>query len=151
MDEDLKSPMLGITAVSVESGNSYFYDGSDGIIYGYENASGVEYKVLSSGLKEELTIEDLHAPENIIIHAKATGLYVIGVTKGLGAYGKIEKGDIVTEIGGIKTKNVTDARAVFEEYSAGDTISVELNRDGQTIRENMTLKTKKDMLSAERG
>ena len=56
----------------------------------------------------------------------------------------------VTEIGGIKTENVSDARAIFDKYSAGDSISVELNRDGQTRHESMILKTKRDMLTAER-
>lgn len=149
--QDLTSPMLGISAVSVEAGNTYFYDGSEGIIYGYENTLGKIYKINSMGVKTELTEADIDDPENIIIDAKATGIYVLNVTRGLGAYGKLERGDIVTELDGVKIASVVDARDVFDGLSAGDTVSVKYFRGEEYAVVKMTLKTKGDMMAAERN
>ncbi len=149
--KDLQKPMLGITAVPVTAGEIYFYDGEEGIIYGYEESKGIKYKVNAAGVKTPLSDAELNNENNGIIDAKATGIYVINVTKGLGAYGKLQKGDIVTGLGGMKIENVNDAREIFQQFSAGDTVAVEFYRNGQVTSSDMTLKTKGDMLAADRN
>ena len=151
INEDLKKPMLGISAVSVEEGVSYIYFGGEGIIYEYVKELGVEYRVNVYGEKKEITAEELFDPNNIRIDAGATGIYVLKVTKGLGADGKLRPGDIVTQLSGVKTASVLDARDIFSKYKAGDTMDVEFYRDGKLTRLGMTLKTKGDMLEAERN
>ena len=151
MNRDLQKPMLGITAVPVEKGNVYFYDGEAGSIYLYKEVDGVKYKVNSVGEATPLKKSDLENKENAVISAKVTGIYVVKVTKGLGAYGKLKKGDIVTGLGGARVEDVADARDIFRNYDAGDTVKVEFYRNGNLTSANMTLKTKGDMLSADRN
>ena len=148
---DLSKPMLGITAVPVEKGNVYFYDSEAGSIFHYKEINGVKCKVISAGEVTPLNKSDLENKENAIISADVTGIYVIKVTKGLGAYGKLKKGDIVTGLGGSRVEDVADARDIFNNYKAGDTVEVEFYRNGNKTSANMTLKTKGDMLSADRN
>ena len=148
---DLQKPMLGITAVPVEKGNVYFYDGEAGSIFIYKEVNGVKYKVNSAGEVIPLDKSDLENEENAVIAAEVTGIYVVKVTKGLGAYGKLKKGDIVTGLGGSSVEDVADARDIFNNYKAGDAVEVEFYRNGNKTSANMTLKTKGDMLSADRN
>jgi S1-C subfamily serine protease len=149
--KDVQKPMLGITAINVEEGNHYFYSGTEGVLYGYENNLGAEYKINAAGAKIKLTEEELQDPNNNIFKAEASGIYVVKVTKGLGAYGKLEYGDIVTELNGVEVAVVNDAREVFESLEAGDSVEVKFYRDGKSTATNMTLKTKGDMLAVEKG
>lgn len=149
--EDLEKPMLGITAINVEEGNHYFYSGTEGVLYGYENKLGAEYKINAAGAKIKLTEEELQDPNNDIFTAEASGIYVVKVTKGLGAYGKLEYGDIVTELNGVEVAVVNDAREVFKSLEVGDSVEVKFYRDGKSTATNMTLKTKGDMLAVEKG
>ena len=149
--EDLNRPMLGITAISVEEGEHYFYNGTEGTLYGYENNLGAEYKVNSNGSKIKLTEEELLDQNNKIFTAGASGIYVVKVTKGLGADGKLEFGDIITELDGVNVSTVNDARAVFNTLNAGDSVEVRFYRDDKNTVIKMTLKTKGDMLAVEKG
>ena len=151
MQRDLQKPMLGITAVHVEDGNVYFYDSVAGSIFHYKEVNGVKCKVNSMGEVIPLDKSDLENKENAVINANVTGIYVVKVTKGLGAYGKLKKGDIVTGLGGSRVEEVADARDIFNSYKAGATVEVEFYRDGKQTSANMTLKTKGDMLSADRN
>lgn len=148
---DLEKPMLGIHAVSVEEGNSYFYCAADGIIYGYENELGKKYRINAYGERFELSKAELEDPDNIVlINTKATGLLVVKITRGLGAYGKLERGDILVELNGEKTANTTEVRAIFGTLSVGEDVEVKIYRNGEPMTLKMTLKTKGDMLAAEK-
>ena len=151
MSKDLRKPMLGISAVPVTAGKMYFYDGAEGVLYNYLELGNVKYKVDSRGSKYILSVEDIENEINEIIDAKATGIYVVGVTKGLGAYGKLQRDDIVTGLGGEIITSVYDARNVFQNFNAGDAIKVDFYRNGEMMSANMILKTKGDMLAAERN
>ena len=151
IEKDLEKTMLGITAINVEEGEHYFYNGTEGNLYGYENNEGTEYKINSVGAKIELTEEELRDPNNDVFTADASGIYVVKVTKGLGADGKLEYGDIVTELNGVSVSVVDDARAIFKTLKAGDSIEVKFVRGGKSTVTNMILKTKGDMLAVEKG
>ena len=148
MAEDLKKPMLGITVVAVKSGNSYFYDSYEGVLYGYQKIGNVEYKVNANGSTEPLTAEELGNPENRIFTAGATGIYVAKITKGLGADGVLKPGDIITKVGNVNVTTLNDTHKIFDEYSAGDVMDVEIFRDGRAQSVKVLLKTKEDMLKA---
>ncbi len=149
ISSDLQKPMLGISAVPVEEGNAYFYDGNEGVIYLYKEIDGVKCKINAAGTAMPLSKADIENEANIIIDAKVTGIYVVKVTKGLGAYGKLQEGDIVVSLGGEKIENVTDAREVFNKLEAGDTVVVGFYRNGKSTKSDMILKTKGDMLAAD--
>lgn len=150
--QDLTKPMLGIHAVSVEQGKSYFYCGAEGIIYEYVNELGQHYKINYAGIKTKLTKSEVEDTANIIItDTVATGLLVVNVTKGLGADGKLTRGDIVVELNGEKTASVTEVRGIFAKLVAGETVDVKIYRDGEPTAVKMTLKTKGDMLAAEKN
>lgn len=148
---DLQTPKMGLSAVSVEKGYWYFYSGSEGAIYYYFEENGVKYKTDFYGSSEKLSESELSDPENKIFEAYATGICVVGVTKGLGADGKIQLWDIVTELDGQPIKSVTEAKIVFQRFNAGDSIQVKFCRNGEMHTVSMTLKTKGDMLAADRN
>ena len=149
MEADLRKPMLGITAVSVQRGNSYFYDGNEGVLFGYQKINNVEYKVNANGRTDVLTKAELEDPKNKIFTAGASGLYVVNVTKGLGADGVLQPGDIITKIGNNEIITISDTQKIFDEYSAGDTMDVEIFRNGSAKSVKVLLKTKEDMLKAQ--
>ena len=75
---------------------------------------------------------------------------MVKVTRGLGAYGKLERGDILVELNGEKTANTTEVRAIFGTLSVGEDVEVKIYRNGEPMTLKMTLKTKGDMLAAEK-
>jgi S1-C subfamily serine protease len=149
IETDLTKPMLGIHAISVEENVDYFYSAAEGKIYLYVNEQGKNYSINAVGEKKELTDAQINDPENMIVHADKTGLLVVGITEGLGAYGKLERGDILVELNGEPTSNTAEVRAIFTKLSAGDTVDVKVYRNGEPLVMKMTLKTKGDMLAAE--
>jgi serine protease Do len=149
IETDLTKPMLGIHAISVEENEDYFYSAAEGKIYLYVNEQGKNYSINSVGEKKELADAQINDPENMIVHADKTGLLVVGITEGLGAYGKLERGDILVELNGEPTSNTAEVRAIFTKLSAGDTVEVKVYRNGEPLVMKMTVKTKGDMLAAE--
>jgi serine protease Do len=151
MEKDLQKPMLGITAVSVQKGRTYFYDGNEGVIFGYQKMNNVEYKVNANGSTEVLTKAELEDPNNKIFTAGASGLYVAKITKGLGADGVLEPGDIITKIGNTEIVTINDTHKIFDQYKAGDIMDVEIFRNGSAKSVKILLKTKEDMLRAQKN
>ena len=61
------------------------------------------------------------------------GAFVDDVTAGGAAdKGGIQSGDIITEVGGYAVTSVSDLTRVLRKFAAGDTVSVEIYRSGQT-------------------
>lgn len=143
---DMGTPMMGITVVSVKQGESYFYDAGEGALYGYQIVDGVEYKVNTNGETERLTEAELNSKENCRFTAKATGMCVMNITKGLGADGKLKKQDIITKINGVTIETIADTHEMFSKFKVGDVIDVEIVRDGVTMNVEILLGTKEDML-----
>ena len=146
---DLEKPMLGVSAVSVEAGTSYFFCGENGRLYPHAEENGKDYYMNEYGETIELTDDILSSEENYIFYADVTGIAIVGVTKGLGADGVLKVNDIVTEIDGVAVKSVAEVKAVFGRFSAGDSIGVTYYRSGEKHHSTMILKTKADMLKAE--
>ena len=63
--------------------------------------------------------------------ADASGVYVISVSLGSAAYGRLEKGDIVTEINGCKIYNLNQLSNILYDLKIGDEIAITYCRDGQ--------------------
>ena len=145
---DLEKPMLGVTAVSVEAGRSYYFDGEKGRIYLHQNSANTDYYIDEYMDQVEITQEMLKDGKNYIFDADVTGIAITGVTKGLGADGVLQIRDIVTEVDGVAVASVVDVKAVFEKFKPGDSVEIKFYRDGKFTQAKMTLKTKGDMLAA---
>ena len=71
------------------------------------------------------------------------GAYIDSVTIGGAAQkGGIQAKDIITEVGGYPVTSVSDLTRVLRKFAAGDTVSVEVYRGGQTKTLTVTLDEK---------
>ena len=71
------------------------------------------------------------------------GAYIESVTAGSAAEkGGIQAKDIITEVGGYGVTSVSDLTRVLRKFAAGDTVSVEVYRDGQMKTLTVTLDEK---------
>ena len=109
---------------------------------------GAEYYLDSSGKSHIITDQMKKDSGNMLLSADATGILIVGVTKGLGAYGKLEKGDIVTSVNGVTVATVADFAEVCLNLGVGQKISVTFIRDGEACSDTITLMTKLDMINA---
>ena len=146
---DLERAMLGVTAVSVTKGESYFFNGEEGRIYIHDEREDGHYIQTDEDKYEKLTDEMLYSANNYLYEARVTGVLITSVTKGLGAYGVLLPKDTVVEVDGIKVTTVAEIKAIFGRFSAGDKVAIKYYRDGEYRTAEMTLKTKGDMLKAE--
>ncbi|MBQ9749284.1 MAG: serine protease [Clostridia bacterium] len=103
---------LGITCVSVTEGHWY--------------------KLLSDRITES---DKAHGS----FCADASGVYVMSVSAGSAAYGKLEKGDIITEINGCKIFNLNQLSNILYDLKVGDEITLTYCRDGQYDTVSITL------------
>jgi S1-C subfamily serine protease len=55
---------------------------------------------------------------------------ITSVSEGYGAEGKLEMGDIIVEVDGIKTSTIYDVMGIANNKRAGDTLRVKFYRDG---------------------
>ncbi len=146
---DLEKAMLGVTAVSVEGGQSYFFNGEEGRIYVHHKMEDGDYIQVDVNQTVKLTEEMLSDKNNYIFYADVTGVVITSVTKGLGADGVLLPKDTVTEVDGIQVTTVPEIKAIFDRFKPGDKVTVKFYRDGEYRTAQMTLKTKGDMLKAE--
>ena len=72
--------------------------------------------------------------------AVSSGAYVSSVSVGSAAADAgIQQGDIITKFGDSKIESATDLMLAVREHAVGDTVSVELNRNGSTQTVSVTL------------
>ena len=103
-----KRPMLGILCVKAEKGKYYVEDGQR----------------LVEIPEEELGQYDASA----LIHPDVSGVLVMGITDGMDAVGKLQRGDIITAVQGIEVFTGEELSAVINDYYAGDTITLTIYR-----------------------
>ena len=71
------------------------------------------------------------------------GAYVESVTQGMAAQrGGIQAKDIITEVGGYEVTSVSDLTRVLRKFKAGETVSVQIYRAGQTKTVSVVLDEK---------
>ena len=146
--DDLKTPMLGVTAIAVEAGKTYYVDNNVGRRYECVEEGGKLYYINEYNTKMELT-DGMLGENNYLVEAIKDGVVITNVTKGLGADGVLLPKDLVTKVNGVEVKTVEEVKQVFKTLNAGDYIEVEFYRDGKLKNATMILKTKGDMLRAE--
>ena len=74
--------------------------------------------------------------------ADASGVYVISVSSGSAASGKLEKGDIITEINGARIYNLSQLSNILYDLKVGDKISLTYRRAGQEYTVSITMSSK---------
>ena len=75
----------------------------------------------------------------VVITPEVDGVYISAVNEGYPAHGKIEAGDIIVSFGGVKTETIEELRAELFKHKVGDTVTVEVWRNGQIISVEVTL------------
>jgi len=103
---------LGITCVSVKEGHWY--------------------KLFSDRITES-------DAANGSFCAKASGVCVLSVSVGSAVYGKLEKGDIITEINGSKIYNLAQLSNILYDLKIGEKITLSYCRGGQYHSVSVTL------------
>ena len=75
----------------------------------------------------------------VVITPEVDGVYISAVTEGYPAHGKIEANDIIVSFGGVKTETIEELRAELFKHKVGDTVTVEVWRNGEIISVDITL------------
>ena len=80
------------------------------------------------------------------------GVYVAGVTEG-GASDKagVQVGDCIISIGDVAVSSYSDIKSQLNNYSVGDTIQMQVIRDGRTLTLNITLDEYRPTTATESG
>ncbi|MBR2472223.1 MAG: PDZ domain-containing protein, partial [Clostridia bacterium] len=80
------------------------------------------------------------SPELAAVNDMPAGLYVAEVSKGSAAdKAGIKKGDIIVAVQDKIVESTKEINDIRDKYSAGDTIKIEVSRDGQTMQFNVVL------------
>lgn len=119
-----KRPVLGIVGVYVEAEHDYIMENREGRLYDVteQDAKAVHNEIVAAGgLPSEVK------------HASASGVLVVSITEGLGADGLLQPDDIIVAVQGTGFDTMTGMMDVINTYYAGDTVSLDVYRDGQTL------------------
>ena len=103
-----KRPVLGITGLFMEGG----------VYYQFTDTGA---KAISEDELDQYNIDDLYRPA-------VSGIYVMAVTEGLGADGKLKPGDIITAMEGEELFSMNDLTDMVLDHYAGDTVTLKVYR-----------------------
>jgi len=151
-EEVTPTVQLGVSGMSVYKNGEYFIT-AEGLYTVLTDYNTNQKYIIQNNDKTYLTDEILatgtfFAPQN-------DGILVIQTVEGTGAHGKVFENDIIISIDGImlnrfNAQSYTGSYELFDfvldilcTYTPGDTIEIEIERGGETIKENITL-TKKN-------
>ena len=152
--EDLARPMMGVSGIPVEAGKSYFFSNETAYTYFVKEENGVKYYMdIIDGEETRVNITDdmIASGVGVLIDADVSGVAILAVTRGLGADGVLEVGDIVTAVDNTAVSTTGEIKTVFSRFKPGDKVDITYYRDGKKFNAKMTLKTKAEMLEAEQN
>lgn len=93
---------------------------------------GISCGTVYEGVEIQLDINTKITPE-------VSGVIVSGVNEGYPAFGKLEVYDIIVSLDGVETLTVEKMRTELFKHKVGDTITLEVWRNGQIIKVEITL------------
>ncbi len=93
---------------------------------------GIQGGTVYNGVKTEVA-------SGVFITPEVDGVYISAVTEGYPAHGKIEANDIIVSFGGVKTETIEELRAELFKHKVGDTVIIEVWRNGQIVSVEVTL------------
>jgi Lon-like protease len=67
------------------------------------------------------------------VHAKATGVLVIGVLGKSPAEGRLEEGDVIVAVDGKQVRTPAELRAAIGRHRPGEKVKITLHRNGKTV------------------
>ena len=130
-----RRPLLGIVGVYVEEGHTYVMDDSQGRIVDCDGSTVAEIRnqITQSGGTPGVTIQ-----------ADASGVYVISVTAGMGAEGKLQVGDIILSVEGVRATSMSVLTEALNDRYVGDSVTVQIERGSSTETVEIVLSAQKD-------
>ncbi|WLV25668.1 SepM family pheromone-processing serine protease [Aciduricibacillus chroicocephali] len=94
---------------------------------------------MMEGSQEKATIVGYKAA-GADIEIKYKGVYVVSAIKGMPAYGKLKKGDLITSIDGTEVKSAEDLMRILQDKQAGDKVQVDYKRGKKKQQAEIQLK-----------
>lgn len=130
-----KRPLLGIVGVYVEADHTYVMDDSQGRIFDCQGTTVEEVRasILQAGGTPGETISPA-----------VSGIYVTGVTEGMGAFGKLQKGDIILSAESMRVTSMSGLMDVVNDMDIGDMITLKISRDGEVLMVQVELMAQKN-------
>lgn len=83
--------------------------------------------------------ETIRIDQMTSVTPEVDGVLIVAVNEGYAAYGKLEMFDIVVSFDGVPTKTIDGLRAELFKHKVGDTVTLEVWRDGKTVTVDITL------------
>ena len=112
-------PVLGITGLFMEGG----------VYYQFTDTGA---KAIPEDELDQYNVNDLYRPA-------VSGIYVMGVTEGLGADGKMKPGDIITAMEGEELFSMNDLTEMVLDHYAGDTVTLKVYRNRRYVDVDIVL------------
>lgn len=81
----------------------------------------------------------IRVTETETITPEADGVLIVAVNEGYPAYGKLELYDIVVSFDGVKVTTIEGLRAELFKHKVGDTVTLEVWRNGEIVTVDITL------------
>lgn len=81
----------------------------------------------------------IRVTETETITPEVDGVLIVAVNEGYPAYGKLEVYDIVVSFAGVKVTTIEGLRAELFKHKIGDTVTLEVWRNGQIVTVDITL------------
>lgn len=130
-----KRPLLGIVGVYVEADHTYVMDDSQGRIFDCQGTTveDIRASILQAGGTPGETISPA-----------VSGIYVTDVTEGMGAFGKLQKGDIILSAESMRVTSMSGLMDVVNDMDIGDMITLKISRDGETLTVQVELMAQKN-------
>ena len=83
--------------------------------------------------------EPIRIDQTNSVTPEVDGVLIVSVSEGYAAYGKLEMYDIVVSFDGVPTTTIEGLRAELFKHKVGDTVTLEVWRDGKIITVDITL------------
>ena len=82
---------------------------------------------------------EIEVAPGVKITPETDGVVVTGINEGFPCYGKLELYDVIFSFDGVKTPTIEKMRAELFKHKVGDTVIIEVWRNGELVRVEVTL------------
>lgn len=130
-----RRPLLGIVGVYVEADRTYVMDDSQGRIFDCQGTTVEEVRA---------SIQQAGGTPGETISPTVSGIYVTDVTEGMGAFGRLQRGDIILSAESMRVTSMSGLMDVVNDMDIGDMITLKISRDGETLTVQVELMAQKD-------
>lgn len=108
-------------------------------IMGIVVAKGEKFTMSDMGFKDIVTDEFYERHPERCYYASQAGVFVISVTEGVDAYGKLQPGDIIIKAGKTNILSMNDLKNAITSKKVGDTLALTVIRNGSQVNVSVTL------------